>query len=182
MAVDAALPLVLRPHQSLITGGSQMRNLLVLFAFVPMMATAAPFIRTNCRPDTSNVLLNTCECDIQDKADSSYSGFALFACSQLSCEEFESNQKPQGCDDGMRGVTCWVAQPATYSCPMMIPRVAGSIKAKELCQAAVDDVNKKGPSSAYYNKLDYALCSPAGYSQPPFYGWIFTGSFVDGWD
>ena len=160
-----------------------MRKLLVLLTFLltPTLSPADSYLRLNCRPDSSNSILQTCTCDLKVKGESNYSGFAQFSCDQLGCEEFESNQMPAECTTGMRGITCWVSH-TTFSCPLMIPRAAPSIKTPDICQTAVDDINNLGPNSSYYNYLDYAQCAPAGWSQPAFNGWFFTGSFEDGWN
>ncbi len=154
-----------------------MSKLFVLLAFIiaPALALANGYKRTNCHPDSSNV--STCTCEI---GNADFFGYAQFACAQLGCEEFESSRRPSECVTGMRGITCWVAQ-VEFTCTLMIPRADATIKTPDVCQRAVDDINRLGPASGFYNNLDYARCTYAGMSQPPFSGWRFTGSFEDGW-
>lgn len=141
------------------------------------------YIRSNCRVDQFNPLPNQCVCDIESREEysSNRSGFAVFNCNQLACEEFSSTEKPAECTPGMRGVTCFVGQ-TEFTCPLQFPRVGSEVEAELLCNNSVSDINENGPMSRYYRNLSYPLCVPEGMSQPPFNGWHFTGQFVEGWN
>lgn len=155
---------------------------LTVAAFLPTLALADNNLRVNCRPDISNPVPNTCVCDIKAKGSSSSSGYSMFSCEDLACEEFEQTLKPSSCENGMRGVTCWVRNPYYYTtCTLMMPRVPETEKAPDICEFAVNDINTKNNFSSYYKFLNRS-CIPAGYYQPPFRGWEFIGSFVEGWD
>ena len=138
--------------------------------------------RTQCHPDTSNVIPNTCECDISNDLGEK-TGLALFSCDDLACEEFETNQQPQTCAPGTRGITCDLYNQKYFmGCPLGAPRVEAEISAEAFCGLATSSLEKESTQSPYYRFLNRTLCSPAGFSFPPADGWVFTGGFIEGWD